>query len=126
MSKRNEYMDKYILDSFQYDYYEDINLHDMNVPALCKIILEEYDRQGMNTEVNKRRFPNYQQRVEDFMRGLPAPFSPEYRNYYIRKSLEDWEIIKPYHSEGQIEHMVGDGWWQHWANYIIRQARSAK
>ena len=43
-----------------------------------------------NYEYNKKRFPNLQDRIEDWLRGLPSVCSVEYKNYNIEQIGISW------------------------------------
>ena len=112
-NKQREIYGKYILDNFDEEYGTPATLGEA-----CRLILDTYDSQGMNDGYNRKRHPNYQERVADWMMALPSPWHPDFENYKIEQILREWGVIKEGDDEKQIAKLV-NGWFKWWGNFLI-------
>lgn len=71
-----------------------------------------------NYEYNKKRFPNLQDRIEDWLRGLPSVCSVEYMNYNIEQIGISWGYCG---TEKKAAEFV-ENWWSVLAFRIIQLA----
>ena len=77
---------------------------------------EEFDY-----DYNRRRWSRVQDRVAEWLRGLPSAASIEYRDYYIGELGREW--YKAVHGKEptakQIDHLI-ERWWDWCAQALIK------
>ena len=105
-------MDKYLFDC--------INSEDTELKTLQQKIAYAMDCfHSFDSPFNQRRIPNLQERLADFLQGLP--FSFDYWNDDILK------VVAKLHEVGKVpankEQIVIDGYYKHLAYNILKRAK---
>ncbi len=119
--KYDKQMEELFRDSFdgsQIALYDDT----MDTKSLCSLAFREYREQGVDHPDNVKRFPNDTARLADWLRGLPAPFTPPYENIEIEKIGIAWGMIPDDADDTQILGLTSI-WWTLWAQWMIDKVR---
>ena len=69
---------------------------------------------------NKKRYPNLQQRIEEYLRGLPSAIDLPYSNYDIIECAKELHGVKAI--ESKMEDKIIKGFFQHMAFKLIQLA----
>lgn len=90
-----------------------------------KVFATDYDallffwetfRQEFNHDYNRRRYPNLQERVKNYLQGLPSCFAVEYWNDEIIKIGKSWGFCQTERKAAQFV----ENWWNLIALRIIQ------
>lgn len=108
----------YILDCIKdSSYVNDEEIEIGSDKEAVALVVNEFMRTA-NYEYNKKRFPNLQDRIEDWLRGLPSVCSVEYKNYNIEQIGISWGYCG---TEKKAAEFV-ENWWSVLAFRIIQLA----
>lgn len=88
-----------------------------------KFFFETFDEE-FNDRYNKRRFPCLQERIGDYLRGLPSCFSFDYWNSDILKLGLIWGVIDS--TEGKKAEKFLNNWFNILALRLLQAAEKCK
>lgn len=79
----------------------------------------EYDH-----DYNVKRYPNLQNRISEYLMGLPSTLSIEFSYYGIEKLLRQWDYVTDNTTEKQLDEQL-ESYWKYLAMALIVLGRRA-
>lgn len=71
-----------------------------------------------NYEANKRRYPNLQERISEWLMGLPSCIDIAFYNWDILSLAKEWQMI-PSDATEKVEDKLLENWWSLIARKIL-------
>lgn len=90
----------YVLDAINVTDY-DGNEIDANDKERVKYFFECFNNE-FNYEYNKRRYPNLQNRISEYIKGLPSCINIAFENYKIAEIGKSWGYCKTERKENEF------------------------
>lgn len=101
----------YIIDAISWDGY-DIDLSEATDKEKLQFVADRFDNQ-YNYPQNKIIFPNIQDRLADWLKGLPSVINIDFENYRILELAREWGTLEEHANERQEDKIIAN-----WFNFI--------
>lgn len=112
----NKAINDYIIEAISWDGYE-VDLSEATDKEKLQFVADQF-KATQNYANNLKKFPNHQERLGDWLQGLPSVFNIDFENYRILELAKEWGSIPENATEKQ-EDLILDGWWRFISAKII-------